>query len=60
MYQAALDALLRGVRLGRQATDSPRLVQSTLAAIMGRMAAEGRTVAWTEVCPQTPRSTQTV
>jgi len=60
MYQAALDALLRGVRLGRQATDGPRLVQSTLAAIMGRMAAEGRTVAWTEVCPQTPRSTQTV
>lgn len=60
MYQAALDALLRGVRSGRQATDGPRLVQSTLAAIMGRMAAEGRPVAWTEVCPQTPRSTQTV
>ena len=60
MYQAALDALLRGVRSGRQAIDGPRLVQSTLAAIMGRMAAEGRPVAWTEVCPQTPRSTQTV
>ena len=60
MYQAALDALLRGVRSGRQATDGPRLVQSTLAAIMGRMAAEGRPVVWTEVCPQTPRSTQTV
>ena len=60
MYQASLDALLRGVRSGRQATDGPRLVQSTLAAIMGRMAAEGRSVAWTEVCPQTPRSTQTV
>ncbi len=60
MYQASLDALLRGVRSGRQATDGPRLVQSTLAAIMGRMAAGGRPVAWTEVCPQTPRSTQTV
>jgi len=60
MYQAALAALLRGVRSGRPATDGPHLVQSTLAAIMGRMAAEGRPVAWTEVCPQTPRSTQTV
>jgi len=50
-YQSAMDAMLRQVRSGGgpQGAAGRELLRATALAVMGRMAATGRTVAWSEV-----------
>ena len=49
-YQATMDALVRGILAGRHVHDGPAMCRSTLAAIMGRTAAEtGIPVCWAEM-----------
>jgi len=50
-YQLAMDAMLRRVRSGEEPGGEVgrQLLRATALAVMGRMAATGRTVAWAEV-----------
>jgi predicted dehydrogenase len=51
-YQSTMDALLSGVRSGAAVDDGSILCRSTLAAIMGRLAAATRQpVRWTDIAP---------
>lgn len=49
MYQVEHDELFKSIRTGQHINDGPRMINSSMMAIMGRMSAQtGREVSWEE------------